>query len=78
MNAKTSIRSYNLFQRKSDRDLYCAVSEDRPVPGFLSGEAWEYRRTIVEHLAAPSGFKLDAAEAASRLTGFYLFMTLRS
>ncbi len=34
--------TYNLFRHKSEADLYCAVPEDRPVPTFLTRDAWAY------------------------------------
>jgi hypothetical protein len=41
MNKDRAARCYNLFRRKLEEDLYCAVPEDRPVPGFVAGE-WEF------------------------------------
>jgi hypothetical protein len=65
------VRAYNLFRRKGETDLYCAVPEDVPVPDFLSPEAWEYAESL--ELNALSGFDAEAAETSVRANGFYLF-----
>jgi hypothetical protein len=62
---------YNLFRRKGAADLFCAVPDDVPVPGFVTAEAWEYDRSLdIETL---SGFDATAAETSSVANGFYLF-----
>jgi hypothetical protein len=30
------MRAYNLFRRKGEADLFCAVPEDIPVPAFVT------------------------------------------
>ena len=75
MNKDRALRCYNLFRRKLEEDLYCAVPEDRPVPGFV-GENWEFRGRVGEAEAAPSGFVPDAAQAATRAIGYYIFHAL--
>ena len=76
MNKDRALRCYNLFRRKLEEDLYCAVPEDRPVPDFVA-ENWEFRgrlgETEVEAEAAPSGFRPEAAQAATQATGYYIF-----
>jgi hypothetical protein len=64
---------YNLFRRKAEQHLYCAVPEDRPVPRFVDGCDWEYRGCVAENNAPPAGFRDDAAAAAVRSTGYYIF-----
>ena len=68
---------YNLFRRKLKPDLCCAVPQDYPVPTFVDGEAWEYGGQLHDTGAAPSGFRREAAQTATRLTGFYLFRITR-
>ena len=68
---------YNLFRRKQEPDLCCAVPQDCPVPTFVDGEAWEYRGFLVDPGAAPSGFQREAARTAAWLNGFYLFQVAR-
>ncbi|HEX8664921.1 MAG TPA: hypothetical protein VF744_12910 [Beijerinckiaceae bacterium] len=72
MNKDRALRCYNLFRRKLEEDLYCAVPEDSPVPGFVAGE-WEFRGRVGEAESVPSGFRPDAAQAAAQAAGYYIF-----
>jgi len=65
------MRVYNLFRRKGDADLYCAVPEDVAVPAFLTTDAWEYARSL--NGGTLSGFDAAAAEVSAQASGFYLF-----
>ena len=65
------MRAYNLFRRKEEADLYCAVPEDIAVPSFVTLETWEYAQSL--ELAVLSGFDATAAEASVKANGFYLF-----
>jgi hypothetical protein len=65
-------RTYNLFRQKADRDVYCAVPEDRAVPAFLT-DRWEFGGKISEPRDAPPGFDVSKAELSARLNGFYVF-----
>lgn len=68
---------YNLFRRKRTPDLCCAAPEDRPVPGFVEAETWEYAGTMApDELAAP-GFDPAAASLGLQLKGFHLFQVIR-
>jgi hypothetical protein len=73
MASDGALRRYNLFRRREEQDLYCAVPEDRPVPRFVAGEEWEYRGRVVEDRPLPAGFRLDAAQVSARFNGYYLF-----
>ena len=64
---------YNLFRCKGAMELYCAVPEDRAVPGFLSGDRWEFSGKADQQGAAPVGFNGAAAVTGVRFNGFYLF-----
>ena len=77
MNKDRALRCYNLFRRKLEEDLFCAVPEDRPVPDFVAGE-WEFRGRLgeAEAEAAPSGFRPEAAQAATQTAGYYIFHAL--
>jgi hypothetical protein len=66
------MRVYNLFRRKGEEDLFCAVPEDYSVPPFLTAEAWAYARTV-RHGELLSGFDLAAAEDSVKANGFYVF-----
>jgi len=65
--------AFNLFRRKREADLACAVPEDCPVPGFLDPSTWEYVGTLREPTTPLPGFNRRAAEASIRSNGFYLF-----
>jgi hypothetical protein len=65
------MHTYNLFRRKDETDLYCAVPEDVAVPAFLNEGSWEFAQSL--EVDALSGFDAAAAEAAALLNGFYLF-----
>lgn len=71
----TIIQPYNLFRRKGQRALCCAVRQDKPVPAFLHGEAWDFGGTIFDDAASPTGFRAKAASEATRINGYYLFHT---
>ena len=38
--------AYNLFRHKLMPDLFCAVPQDWPVPGFIEGSAWAFAGTL--------------------------------
>ena len=65
------MRTYNLFRRKREADLYCAIPEDYAVPEFLNPEDWEFAESL--ELSALSGFDAAAAEVSVQANGFYLF-----
>ena len=68
---------YNLFRRREEPQLYCAVPEDYPVPAFIIGEAWDFGGRLDNTAAAPLGFDADAARHGTGLTGYYLFLADR-
>lgn len=65
--------TYNLFINKRRPEIFCAVPEDRPVPGFLEGERWSFVYPVRPSDAGPPGFDDKAARAGARFNGFYLF-----
>ena len=65
------MRTYNLFRRKDETELYCAVPENMPVPAFLTDNSWEYARSL--DIMGLSGFDAAAAQASAGANGFYLF-----
>lgn len=65
------MRADNLFRRKGEADLFCAVPEHVPVPNFVTAGEWQYARPLdIETL---SGFDATAARASTAANGFYLF-----
>lgn len=67
--------AYNVFQRKQQPTLRCAVRQDRPVPAFIWSETWAFWgiTTAEEPL---HGFQPEAAAEAMRFTGYYFFKAL--
>ena len=65
--------AYNVFRRKQEPNLCCAVPQRRPVPAFIHGETWDFGGTIAGPGTFPLGFQPEAAVEAARLTGYYLF-----
>jgi hypothetical protein len=65
--------AFNLFRRKEEPELFCAVPEDRAVPPFIAGEAWEFGGKIAADAHSQPGFDGSVASRAARFNGFYLF-----
>jgi hypothetical protein len=65
------LHTLNLFRRKEEANLYCAVPVDRPVPEFLTEDKWEYACSL--NMETLSGFDAAAASASADANGFYLF-----
>jgi len=66
---------YNLFHHKLMPDLFCAVPQDWPVPGFIEGSAWAFAGTVGERTPAPAGLDWETAAAGVRRSGFIMFQT---
>ena len=47
LGSEKSWPAYNLFRHKLMPDLFCAVPQDWPVPGFIEGSTWEIDPTAV-------------------------------
>lgn len=69
---------FRFFESRSDEGVWCAVRDDNPIPSFINGEAWTYSGTVGDLEAAPADFDLRAAQAGAALTGYHLFLALRS
>ena len=65
----------NIFRHKLTPDLFCAVPDDYPVPGFLHADAWSFAAAASEAACAFGELNWAAARAAARLTGFYVFQS---
>lgn len=68
--------TYNLFRRREEPDLVCAVPNDFPVPAFVTGEAWTFAGSIAAPSEAPPGFSAEVAERGAETCGFHLFHQL--
>jgi hypothetical protein len=64
--------AFNVFHRKRQPALRCAVRQDHPVPVFIRGEIWALGGTTTMEQPSP-GFQPEAATEAVRFTGYYLF-----
>jgi hypothetical protein len=67
------MQTYNLFRCKTESGLYCAVPEDRIIPGFVTGDRWEFSGKADGQSTAPVGFNGTAAVTGVRFNGFYIF-----
>jgi len=65
--------AYNLFRHKLMPDLFCAVPQDWPVPGFIEGSAWAFAGTVSERTFAPAGLDWEIAAKSVRRSGFCMF-----
>lgn len=65
--------AYNLFRRKTECGVYCAVPEDWAIPSFVQGRAWAYSGGIEGDARTLVGFDARAAATSVRFNGFYLF-----
>ena len=66
---------YNLFRHKLMPDLFCAVPQDWPVPGFIEGSTWAFAGTVSERTPAPAGLDWELAAASVRRSGFVIFQS---
>jgi hypothetical protein len=64
--------AFNVFHRKRQPALRCAVRQDRRVPTFLQAETWAFGGITTVEEPSPS-FEPQAASQATRITGYYLF-----
>jgi hypothetical protein len=64
---------YDLFRRRHEPELYCAVPKGRPAPAFLRSDRWQAAGEMDEAGPTPLGFDREAARIGVRLNGFYLF-----
>ena len=72
------MRIYNLFRRADRVELVCAVPEDRPVPDFVQGPAWQFSGRVEGATIGSSSFNREAAEASVRYNGFYFFQLINA
>ena len=70
------MRSYNVFRRKGEEALCCAVPESHAVPRFVGGRRWTFGGKIDGQASPPPGFDDRAAATAVRFNGFYLFQAV--
>ncbi len=67
-------RLWNVFRRKHESGLCCAVPSDRSVPDFLFSGEWMFSGTGSSSGADTPNLQQPSAAWAADLNGFYLFM----
>lgn len=67
--------TWNVFRRRDESDLWCAVPSDHSVPVFLLSGGWTFGGSSTsEDSQLPNIVRPDALKAV-QLNGFYLFMS---
>lgn len=77
MGTSADPRIWNMFMRRDEADLWCAVPADTAVPRFLFSGDWAYGGQHPEPRPLP-GFQRTIAGQAVRMNGFYLFQVVGS
>ena len=67
-------RTWNVFLRRHDGALCCAVPAEAAVPSFLLSGEWDFGFAGAGDDPPVTGFCPTAAETGSRLSGFHLFL----
>ena len=78
MDHLTDYRTWNVFRRRHDEGLCCAVSAEVPVPPFLLSGDWNFGFAVAEGDPPVTGFSPAAAEVRAGFDGFYLFLAVAS
>ena len=68
---------WNMFKRREEGDIWCAVPADTAVPRFLFSGEWDYGGQHPERGALP-GFHRAGGHKSVSMNGFYLFQLLRA
>ena len=77
MRTSSDPQVWNMFKRRMEGDLWCAVPAETAVPRFLFSGEWVYGGQHPEPRPLP-GFQRAIAHQAVRMNGFYLFQLLRA
>ena len=67
-------RTWNVFRRRNEHGLCCAVPSDSPVPTFLLTGDCTFGYEFTRGDAPVPGFSPQSAEIGISLNGFYLFL----
>ncbi len=76
MDHLTDYRTWNVFRRRHDDALCCAVSAEVPVPPFLLSGEWNFGFAVAGGDPPVTGFSPEAAEVRAGFDGFYLFLAV--
>ena len=66
---------WNMFKRREEGELWCAVPADPAVPRLLFSGEWDFSGQHPEPRPLP-GFQKAIALQSVRMNGFYLFQKL--
>ncbi|APT33622.1 MULTISPECIES: hypothetical protein [Methylobacterium] len=66
-------KTFYIFVAATDGEQFCAVRQDQPIPAIIDGVHWMYVGCIDTARDKPYGFDADAAHAAMRRGGVYLY-----
>ena len=66
--------TWNVFRRRRDEGLCCAVPAEAPVPPFLMSGDWNFGFAIADGDPPVTGFSARAAAVGAGFSGFYLFL----
>ena len=78
MDHDSEFRTWNVFRRRHDEGLCCAVSAEVPVPPFLLSGEWNFGFAVADGDPLVTGFCPAAAELGAGFNGFYLFFAVAS
>ena len=74
MEQDSDFRTWNIFRRRHDEGLCCAVLAETPVPTFLMSGEWNFGVAVAAGDPPVTGFSTAAAEVGMGFNGFYLFL----
>jgi len=66
-------KTFYIFAKASDAQLFCAVRQDQPIPAMIDGVQWHYVSCIDTSREKPFGFDADDAQRATRHRGVYFY-----
>jgi hypothetical protein len=72
-----SSQGFNIFCRRDEPDIRCAVPEERPVPPFLEAPVWEFVGRMDRAELASAGFGEGEIAEAIQAQGYYIFQRVR-
>ncbi len=75
MRTEAEPHVWNMFKRREEGEIWCAVPADAEVPRFLFSGEWDFSGQHPEPRPLP-GFQRSIAHQSVRMNGFYLFQRL--
>lgn len=75
MRTQAEPHVWNMFKRREEGELWCAVPAETAVPRFLFSGEWDFSGQHAEQRSLP-GFQRAVALQSVRMNGFYLFQKL--